>query len=248
MLRKIILFTVLLTMVLPAAAYADQFSLVTTPFKPFTDPTHPKGGFLVEITRQALALRGHELTIEYRPWARAISEAKNDRYDGLLSAFYNDERAKDFHFSAPLNTTQMVLIGLRDKMISAQYSNFSDLKNYTIGIGRKWAYSKEFESHDELIKSTVNDEITGIRMLFSNRIDLFAVNIDQFKYAIHINDDFHVNKTFILQPPISTNDQHIAASRTKPNSKKFLNEFNTGLAALKANGGYQKIKTQFFGF
>jgi len=229
-------------------AKADSFHLVTAPFKPFTDPDHPRGGFLVEITRQALALRGHELKIDYRPWARALNDAQNGSYDGLLSAYYNDERGKNFQFSAPLNTTKMMFVGLRDKNIPTRYKEFSELKEYNIGVGRKWAYCEKFEKNKELKKSTVNDEPSGIRMLFNNRIDLFAVNIDQYKNTISLMNEFDVHETLILEPAISTNDQHIAAPRTLPTSGIFLSEFNTGLAALKANGGYQKIKTQFFGF
>jgi polar amino acid transport system substrate-binding protein len=229
-------------------AQADNFRLVTAPFKPFTDPDHPKGGFLVEIATEALALRGHQLSIEYRPWARALSDAENGRYDGILSAFYNEERAEKFHFSAPLNTTKMVFVGLRKKMTQTHYNTLSDLKDYTIGVGRKWAYSEEFAQNTELKKSIVNDEPSGIRMLFSERIDLFAVNIDQFHKAISELPDYVLDETYVLDPAISINDHHIAASRQLPNSEKFLAEFNTGLAALKASGRYRAIKTEFFGF
>lgn len=233
---------------LSSVAKADSFHLVTAPFKPFTDPDHPKGGFLVEVARQALALRGHELKVDYRPWARAMSDAKNGRYDGLLSAFYNEERGKVFHFSAPLNTTKMMFVGRRDQNTPERYGNFSELKDYIIGVGRKWAYCEEFEQNKDLQKSTVNDEPSGIRMLFNKRIDLFAVNIDQYKNTINLMGEFDVHDTIILEPAISTNDQHIAAPRALATSEIFLSEFNTGLAALKANGGYQKIKIRFFGF
>ncbi|SCA55748.1 putative ABC transporter, periplasmic amino acid-binding protein [Candidatus Terasakiella magnetica] len=247
--KKQLTTAVLLTsLFLSAPAFAGTFNLVTAPFKPFTNPDHEKGGFLVEVARQALKLRGHEMTITYRPWARALAEASQGKYDGLLSAFYNDERAKSFHFSAPLNTTKMVFVGLKEQFKSKQYSSLNELSPYLIGVGRKWAYSKEFESHTGLTKVTVNDEPKGIQLLFHKRIELFAVNVDQYHSAITKLDQFNVNQSVILEPAISTNDQHIAASRVLPNSEKFLSEFNTGLAALKANGGYNKIRNGFFGF
>ena len=60
--------------------------------------------------------------------------------------------------------------------------------------------------------------------------------------------NYDVNQSYMLQPPISSNDQHIAAPRKLAGSVTFLSEFNTGLAALKANGGYDKIRNGFFGF
>ncbi len=233
----------------PLTAKADTYRLVTAPFKPFTDPTHPKGGFLVEVARQALALRGHEMEVDYRPWARAMKAASTGRYDGLLSAFYNDERGKVFYFSAPLNTTKMMFVGLKKRVYPKKsYTSLSELTTYRIAVGRKWAYSEEFEKSTDLIKTIVNDEPSGIRMLYNERVGLFAVNNDQFYATIANMPQYNVEDSFMLHPPISTNDQHIAAPREIEGSLKFLSEFNTGLAALKASGGYEKIRNGFFGF
>ncbi len=233
---------------LSSTVHAHTYRLVTTAFKPFTDPKHEKGGFLVEIARQALAKRGHKINVTYLPWARAMREAATGRYDGLLSAFYNEERAKTFYFSAPLNTTKMVLVGLRDKIKKTSYKSLSELAPYTIAIGHKWAYSEAFEKNTVLNKYAVNDEPTGIRMLYNNRVDLFAVNIDQFNYAIKHMPEFNRQRAVVLEPEISINDHHIAASRLTPSSLDFLAEFNTGLAAIKASGEYANIKHEFFGF
>lgn len=247
-LRQIILPLLLYLLFIPNVK-AETFHLVTAPFKPFTDPDHPKGGFLVEVARQALALRGHEIKVDFRPWARAMREAEAGRYNGLLSAFYNEERGKLFHFSAPLNTTKMVLVGLQGRIPHLNtYNTYRELRSYRIAIGRKWAYSEEFEKNKDLLKTIVNNEPAGIRMLFNNRVALFAVNIDQFYASIAELPEFNAADVKILEPPISKNDQHIAASRKLENSTKFLSEFNTGLAALKANGGYDKIRNGFFGF
>jgi polar amino acid transport system substrate-binding protein len=235
-------------MAFTAPVHAKTYSLVTTVFKPFTDPENEKGGFLVEIARQALKTQGHDITVEYRPWARALTEAANGKYDGLLSAFYNTERAQSFHFSAPLNTTKMVFISLKETKIKPVYASLDDLSPYRIAIGRKWAYSPEFENHKNLNKSTVNTEPQGIKLLFSKRVDLFAVNYDQFYAALAQMPGYSTKDIKVLNPAISRNDQHIAATKRQPNSEEFLADFNTGLAALKANGDYWKIRQSFFGF
>ena len=233
---------------LSGSVHAQTYRLVTTAFKPFTDPNHAKGGFLTEVARQALAQRGHKIDVTYLPWARAMREAESGRYDGLLSAFYNEERAQKFYFSAPLNTTKMVLVGLRDKIKQTSYKSLSELASYTIAVGHKWAYSEAFEKSTILNKYGVNDEPTGIRMLYNDRVDLFAVNLDQFNYAIKHMPEFDRQRAVVLEPEISINDHHIAASRLTPSSLDFLAEFNTGLAAIKANGAYANIKHEFFGF
>lgn len=246
--KGLLTFLFVLLMAGPNLAKADTYRLVTAAFKPFTDPNHPKGGFLVEIAREALKTQGHKIKIEYRPWPRAMAAAENGRYDGLLSAFYNSERGKTFYFSAPLNTTQMVFVGMKEHFSNFGYASLNDLTNYKIAVGRKWAYSEEFESNQKLNKVNVNDEPHGIKLLYNNRVDLFAVNSDQFKNTIISLKDYPSEKSLILSPAISTNDQHIAAPRSSEKSLKFLSDFNTGLAAIKANGTYSRIRADFFGF
>lgn len=238
----------LLLLATPYSALADTFKLVTAPFEPFTDPNNQTGGFLVEIARKAFAHQGHNVIVDFHPWARAMKEAEMGRYDGLLSAFYNEERGKKFHFSSPLNTTQMVFVGLRKNFDTPYYDSLDDLKPYRIALGRKWAYSAEFENHIGLKKETVDDEPEGIHLLFNGRIDLFAVNIDQYRNAISKMNDYDISRSIIMNPAISVNDQHIAAPRNSPSSEKMLSIFNTGMAAIKANGSYQETRKVFFGF
>ncbi|MDV7340412.1 transporter substrate-binding domain-containing protein [Terasakiella sp. A23] len=247
MIRLIILTLFILSFQVNTGQTAT-YRLVTAPFVPFTNPDHPKGGFLVEVARQAFAKSGRTLEVSFHPWARAMKEAETGRYDGLLSAFYNKERGEIFHFSAPLNTTKMVFVGLRKNFTVTRYDNLQDLYDYKIAVGRKWAYSEEFEQNQRIEKQIVNDEPNGIHLLYNGRVDLFAVNIDQFLHTISKMDKYDARQSIILSPSISTNNQHIAASRALAGTPQMLADFNTGLAALKASGEYQKIRQDFFGF
>lgn len=248
LLRRLICSLCLTFVFATQPAQAETYHLVTAAFKPFTDPDHPKGGFLVDIARQAFAQAGHDIKVSFHPWPRAIKEAETGRADGLLSAFYSPERAKFFHFSAPLNTTRMVFIGLRSTTASPYYSELEDLSSLRIATGRKWAYSAEFNTATFLKKEMVDNEQQGIHLLYNGRVDLFAVNIDQYRNAIAKMSEYDINKSLILTPPISINDHHIAVSHNLPDAMKLLTDFNTGLAALKASGGYQQTRKRFFGF
>lgn len=231
----------------PAAAMADTYRLVTTRFLPFTDPDHAKGGFLGEIAHEAFARRGHIITINFRPWPRAMKEAREGEADGLLSAFYNEERSKVFHFSAPLNSTRMVLVGMKKKWGDRlTFKTLAEFDGLSIATGRKWAYSEAFEKHSGFDRVLVGSEEAGIRMLFANRVNLFAVNDQQFRSVINQMPGHDIEEVRTLLPAISSNDQHIAATRLKNSSLKFLSEFNTGLASLKASGDYDRIHKKHF--
>ena len=69
--RKLFIAIILLNIGFIQNIQAREFNLVTAPFAPFTDPNHETGGFLVELAREALNSRGHQMKIEYKPSRRA---------------------------------------------------------------------------------------------------------------------------------------------------------------------------------
>lgn len=246
--RQILLLAVMaIAMLLHSAAKADSFRFVTTPFVPFTNPDADKDGFLGEIAHEVMERQGHQLEIVYRPWARALAEAEKADFDGLLSAFYNEERGKVFYFSAPLNSTHMVLAGMSGRFgAQPRYKSLTDFKGMDIAVGRKWAYSEAFDNYDGFRRVLVGNEAAGIRMLFADRVDLLAVNVDQFRSVIRTMPGHNSDMVTILTPAISSNDQHLAVSRQAANGLQLLADFNTGLAALKASGRYTAIRNNHF--
>ncbi|MGO1119141.1 substrate-binding periplasmic protein [Rhodovibrionaceae bacterium A322] len=223
-----------------SAAVARTYHLVTAEFWPFTGKYLPDGGMLVSIAREALAAQGHELIVSYRPWSRAMMEVKAGTYDGLLSAFYTEERAREFLFSRPINDTWMVLLAKAPQEKNS-YSSYEEFAGKTIAVGRNWAYSPEFSSSPVFSRYEVNDEISGIKMLLAERIDYFAVNFHQALFNLKQAGLKRSDFVFLL-PAISNNSQHLAAPRTRQGSKELIAEFDKGLLALQQSGRLQEIK------
>jgi len=229
-------------------AFADHFQLVTAPFIPFTNPQDPQQGYLVELTRQALAINGHSLEVTFQPWPRALLNAAHGHFDGVISAYYTEERARDFYYSSPLNTTEMVFIGLKENIDIERYFSLNALKRYSIAVGRKWAYSKEFDHNKKLNKTTVNDEQSAIKLLYNKRIDLIAINQDQFVENLRHLKEYDPGKITILQPAIAQTHNYVAAPKTHSKSLYFIAELNNGIADLRASGQLDALRKDYLGF
>lgn len=243
-----IFFLFLLTVSFITPLKADHFRLVTARFLPFTDPDDPKQGYLVHLTRRALALNGHSLEVTFQPWPRALMSAANGKFDGILSAFYTIQRGQDYYFSSPLNATEMVLIGLKNNFPTPYYANYDALENKRVAIGRKWAYSDAFNQSNSLVRHFVNDEKTAINLLYHQRVDLIAINKDQFHENLKRLKEHDPDAVQILHPSISQNLQYVAASKHNSNSLYFLAELNNGIAAMRSSGEFDRIHKEFFDF
>jgi len=112
------------------------------------------------------------------PWERALREsAEGTRYDGLLGAYYSDERAAVYLLSDSLLTLSIDLIARKDSGI--RYETLKDLRNYKIGIIRGSVNSKEFDAATYLNKDLVSDPLLNLRKLLAGRVDLIVDSKDR---------------------------------------------------------------------
>ena len=73
-----------------------KVTLATDPWPPYYGPDLENQGYFTEISRAAFQRAGYQLVVEFVPWKRALKMAKTGKYDGVLGAFYNDERTQWF--------------------------------------------------------------------------------------------------------------------------------------------------------
>ncbi len=92
-----------------AIAEEKKVSLVTEPaWVPYYGRELKNGGYLTELTRQAFKAKGYSITVDWKPWARAVKESESGLYDGLLGTYYSEERAIKLAFSKPIDKDEIV--------------------------------------------------------------------------------------------------------------------------------------------
>jgi polar amino acid transport system substrate-binding protein len=237
------LLTAAALLVAAPVAEARRVVMCTVPWAPFYDPALEDEGFISELSRAAFRAAGHDAKLEFMPWARAMLEVRQGDRDVLMGAYYTDERAETYIASDRLYTTSVGLVALRDLGVET-YDELRDLSDYTIGYGRGWATTDEFDNAEYLDKEAADNNVLNVRKLYAGRIDMIAMNFDRFS-QIAADEGFDPERAVFLDPPLQSSGLYLMASRAIEDAEALVEDFNKGLETIRENGRYDEIVERF---
>lgn len=237
-------FCLSLLLVLLAAAFvtpvraADTVQLVSTEYPPYMGAALPNGGITVDIVTRAFRRAGYEPIVTFRPWARALDEAKEGQYDGVIFVWRSAEREKWLAFSDALPTNQIGLYKLKADKIA--FRTLADLASYTIGVGRGYANPPAFEAAGLRTESAVDDE-ENLRKLDAHRIDMVLIDRGVAAYLLSSSLAKFSGEMEWVDPPIEEQIQYLGMPLDRPGYAAKLEAFNRALASLHADGTVQNL-------
>ncbi len=175
----------------------------------------------------------------FYPWARALFLARKGKVNGIATAWYSEERNKDFLFSNPFLINRLSFLKRRDKDIT--WNTYEDLSPYTIAQVNQAVVSEEFEKADYLKKHQVPSVTTALKLLVSGRVDLFGDDEINIMETMKKNLPEGLELVDFVAKPIVTNKLYFMASRSRSDHIEMIKTFNAGLAKIMADGTYQNI-------
>jgi polar amino acid transport system substrate-binding protein len=198
-------------------------------------------GVEVDIITRAFELVGHKVIPQYMPLRRILHALNGKAIDGGINIRPNIK--VDAHLSDVMIYYRNYAISLRDKDV--QIDEISDLANYRVVafqnahrlLGDEFAKSVEFNSG----YSEIGQQELQVKMLMAGRVD--AVVAD-FRIFLHFKE-----KLATSFPSSSSIDFHAIFPPT-PYRAAFIDpevrdDFNKGLARLKASGEYDEILSKY---
>ena len=221
------------------ASRADTFTAAGDPYPPYGDPNNPTGGLGLEIMRAAFKTQGHEMTMEYVPWARAESGVKNGTYDILPFTWRTDARAKVLLFSASYAIGNVRFIKRKGDVF--EFNGLESLNGKLVGTIRGYGYSDTFGASTVFKRENGNDLMTNIKKLLRQRIDLTLEDEIVARSIIGASDPEALKHIEFDKTPLSVNLLYITVGMQNPKAKEIIGSFNKGLEIIKANGTYDKI-------
>lgn len=221
------------------AAHARQVTMCTLNWEPYYGEDLPRNGFFTELVRMAFERGGHSVKVEFMPWARALLEVKQGDREVLLGAYYSEERAETYLASESIYTDKVGLIARRELGIR-RFDSLRQLSDYTIGYGRGFAVSEEFDAADYLDKEAAEDQILNLRKFERGRIDMIAGSFTSVRYLAQ-REGIDTSQMVFLEPALKTNTLHIMISRSIPDGEQLLADFHRGLREIRADGTYDRI-------
>ncbi|MBF0572938.1 MAG: transporter substrate-binding domain-containing protein [Desulfamplus sp.] len=219
-------------------------TLATLDWQPFYASDLPENGFFAALSREAFKRAGYKMEIAFVPWKRALEMATKGHYDGLLGAYYNEERAGTFYFPDPVSKNDENFVQKKGAGIS--YTKLEDLKQYKIGGLRGSAPVVELLEKGFKVEETRIDELS-IKKLNAGRIDLIIIGKQQLNYLLsNVEDLKTLQGAFeIIEPPFQSLDLFCPITKKRADGQEIVKNFNKALQEMKADGTYDKILKRF---
>lgn len=220
---------------LPALASAEAppkvISLVTDPEK--------RGGFLLEITREAFARVGYQIDVSYGPWVRVLGSVETGESQGLLGSAYSLHRAENLFYTDMIAESPTVVFQRAEDRW--RYREPDDLKGKTIGLITRSLYPGNILADPEIRKEFVSSYQQNIDKLILGRLDAVIEKqhiVEEYLETLSPDKRFAV---IISGPPLAMNRYYNAFAKATPDGAVLRDAFNHGLSLLKADGRYDQI-------
>lgn len=234
------------TLAISASTYLSEYqthdkkvSLVAPEYPPYDSVHLPNYGFFTEIIVESYHAMGYEVDVDIRPWTYAYNEAKNGTYDGLMHAWYTQEREKWFLYSDELPPTNFVFCTRKNSPVNS-FTGYAALTDYTIGTVKDYAYPQSFMDYDFKTKEVITD-IENIQSLFNGTVDLIIIDWAQMKYYVEENFSDKSDDYKCLTPIIDSVPAHLVIPKATDNAHQKLIDFNIGFKRIKSDGTYNEI-------
>jgi polar amino acid transport system substrate-binding protein len=224
----------------PAPA-AEPVQLVSTEYPPYMGAALPNGGITLDIVTRAFRRAGYEPTVTFRPWARALDEAKDGQYDGVVFVWRSPDREKWLAFSDALPTNQIGFYKLKSERIP--FRTLTDLRPYLIGVGRGYVNPPAFEAAGLNTENGLDDG-ENLRKLAAHRLDMVLIDRGVAAYLLRGSLARFADDLEWVDPPIEEQVQYLGMPLDRPGYQAKLAAFNRALASLYADGTVKSLVTE----
>lgn len=233
----------------PTETAVSQILLVSGDWAPYVYETPDDHSPIVAIVIAAFQEVGMTPKIAYYPWKRAEDITLQGTAFAAFPYAFTPERAKDFDFSDPLYISQSrIFYNTQIHPDGIPFETLEDLRGYTVGGLLGGWYEPIFAEVG--LKTEYTDSIqANIDKLALGRIDVFVEEANAGWFTIRELYPDKVDQFATVAKPVEApgfeSDLRLLVSRTYPHSAELLAQFNTGLAAIRANGKYKEILEQY---
>ena len=211
-----------------------------TSFAPFEyqDGNNTYTGFDMDLIKAIAKQQGFNIKINNIGFDAALNAVQSGQADGVIAGMtITDARKAIFNFSDPYYTTNIILAVKKGSSVKS----YEDLSGKTVGAKNGTSSYTWLEEHADQYHYTLKafDEASTLYdSLNSGSIDALMDDEAVLAYAIQQGRNF--------ETPIPGEASGTVGFAVKAGSNPELIEmFNNGLAALKANGTYDKLVAKY---
>lgn len=213
------------------------------------DATQQVRGATSDLMREVLGRMGCKPRFVELPWARGLHNLKKGSLDILPGALITPERETFAYFSQPIHRSPNVLFMSRDAARRFAFNSLGQIShsNFRLGIQIDVTYSREYA---ELIKQAefkartlpVSDRKGAWQMLSAGRLD--GLIADEVTGLMELQQ-LGLTQRIVRSPLVVSEEPAVVAFSRKSLQPEFVEQFNTALAAVVADGSYARITQRY---
>lgn len=233
--------SLLLTGGAPASA-GEVIRLTNGEWPPYLSEKLPHHGAASHLVTEAYKAVGVTVQYGFFPWKRSYQMARRGSWQGTLVWVHTAQRAEDFYYSAVVIRDPEYLFHLKAKPLVWQTP--ADLAGLTIGATLHTAYpSLEAAAADGILRlERAGNYDTLYQRLLKHRIDAIPQVSQVGRYYQQMTLTPTQRARITASPTVVQERQyHLILSRQAAGSQAFIERFDEGLRAIRANGTYARI-------
>lgn len=215
-----------------------KLKLASDVWPPFTN-TADNNAFAIDLVRESLHRTGVEIENEIIDFTDVIEGIKQGVYQGSSAVWKDDEREEYMLFSDPYLQNQMVLVGVRGANVSAR--KLSDLIKKKVAIVESYAYGPEIEEATRVAFVKGQSAQENLNRLLSGQVDYILVDNLLIQYLVNYQKKEVAKHLAIGQEPLFTRSLHFAIHKDVPNADQIIQQFNSEIVKMIADGTYNRI-------
>ncbi len=220
---------------------AQTLKVSTGEWAPLISSEVANDGPISQVVKEAFALSGIPVELNYHPWKRAMEEVRLKRVDAGFAWRKTAARTREFLYSEEIYEGVNVFFHL--KSVPFQWQQMEDLESYRLGGALGYAYSQAFDDAEksgtfEVFR--VNDEASLVGLLLSRRIDVFPANREVIRHILKQQYPNQLEQIVFHPLPLTRKPLHLIAMPTDA-GHELIKQLNLGLNRLKSSGRFQQI-------
>ncbi|MBT8154122.1 transporter substrate-binding domain-containing protein [Epibacterium ulvae] len=230
---------------LPTLSSAETLKIVADEWPPFSGASLPSKGISLDVICEVLKRAGYQVETEVVPWARIMNGATSGQYDVIGSLFFDPALESYLTYADAFYETDVRLV--QRSGAEHAYTSVDALRPFSIAVGDGFLYQDEFDRADYLNKVVVTTTLQAVQMVAHARVDLTLDSVDVVNYAVHSDDPTLNGRVEFAPGVLATQGIHMAVRNDLPNRDQVIQEFNTTLAAMRADGSLAKVLKKHVG-
>ncbi len=215
-------------------AMATEYKFTSLDWPPYTEEKAATQGTFTQSLKQILGKSGHTLSVQFTPWERTIYTVKtNAAYIGYFPEYYSQEVEKDFYFSKPIGTSDVILAQMADKPIV--WSTLEDLAALgTVGVVSGYVNEEKFDQWVEQGKIKVDkatSDLANLKKLMAGRIKAAVIDKNVMDYLIKTTPELKGMEGKIVAngKTLKVHNLHVCLKKAHPEAQKLLEQINSSI-------------------